>query len=648
MSVLFDSSDRKITLGSKLGTGGEGSVYDVATFDGKSIISSNILAKVYHSTVSLERQAKLQCMVSGQDNQLKKLAAWPLATAHKRKGGPVDGFLMTKATGAEAAHHLYSPAQRKREKPEASWAFLVSVARNIASAFETIHGHGHVIGDVNPNLVFVSSSNSTVKLIDCDSFQISGNGKQYLCEVGVPHFTPPELQGISSFHGVRRSPNHDNFGLALLIFHVLLMGRHPFAGVYSGSGDLPLERSIAEFRYAYGRSASLKQMKPPPNCVTPSILPANVVSLFERAFTESGARTAGRPSACAWVATLDSLRTHLRTCGQDQIHKYSASLSTCPWCTQERQFSIYFFVSVSPTNPQAAFNLAQVWARITVVQAPQAVGPYTKTNFSVRPKPLPPEARSAKQTRLIKRIIAGVLILGSFAFTQTFIFFAFIISGFLFFSGEEDTSERRSRQNALDDAQDKFTKLNDRWINEAGDGRFKEKIKKLESIKSSYKGLANQFTKEKQRLQQNIREDQLQKFLSTAYIANYSIPHIGSARQVTLASFGIETAADVSWQSVIRIRGFGKAYTSALVGWRNTIESRFRFDPSRGVDPVDLARIRNKYTQQQRQLQGALLAGPEQLMNIKQECQKKCKSLPASLRVAAKRVAQAKVDMTVL
>lgn len=647
MAALFDNFGRKITLGSKLGTGGEGSVYDVATVDGKSIIDKNVVAKLYHSRISPEKQAKLQCMVSGQDDQLKTLAAWPIATAHKSKSGPVEGFFMSKAANAEAAHHLYSPAQRKSEHPEANWAFLVSVARNIASAFLTIHSHGHVIGDVNPNLVFVAQ-NSTVKLIDCDSFQISGNGRKYLCEVGVPHFTPPELQGTSSFHGVQRSPNHDNFGLALLIFHVLLMGRHPFAGVYSGSGDLPLEKSISEFRYAYGRSASTKQMQPPPRCVTPSLLlPTNIGSLFESAFTESGTNTAGRPAARDWAVALDALGKRLRTCGQESIHKYPASLSTCPWCAQERQYGIYFFISVNPTGSTLTFNMVQVWAKITAVQPPTAVRPYSKTNFTVHPRQLPPEVKSAKQTQLIKRIAAAVIILGSFAVAQSFIIFAFIIGAFLAFSGDDNDDERRSRQSALNTAQDNFNALNKRWTAEAGDGRFKSKVKELESIKASHSELASKFTKEKQKLQQNIRENQLQKFLSTKYIRHADISHIGRTRKATLASFGIETAADVSWQDVIRIRGFGKAYTSSLVNWRKRIEGQFRFDPSKGVDPADLARIRNKFAQQQKQIQGALLAGPEQLMQIKNDCQTKRQQLPALIS-AAKKVAQARADLSVL
>ena len=49
------------------------------------------------------------------------------------------------------------------------------------------------MGDVNQNS-FMVGRDSKVVLIDSDSFQINANGTLHLCEVGVSHFTPPELQ----------------------------------------------------------------------------------------------------------------------------------------------------------------------------------------------------------------------------------------------------------------------------------------------------------------------------------------------------------------------------------------------------------------------------------------------------------------------
>ncbi len=100
-----------------------------------------------------------------------------------------------------------------------------------------------------------------------------------------------------------------------------------------------------------------------------------------------------------------------------------------------------------------------------------------------------------------------------------------------------------------------------------------------------------------------------------------------------------------SWNAVICIKGFGRSYTSNLVKWKKQIEKKFQFDPAKGIDPEDLNRLKKKYIQKQKRLQGELLAGPEQLMSIEKESQKQRQILYVPLKTAAKRVAQAKADM---
>jgi len=642
MTDLFDSTGRRVPLGKKLGTGGEGTVYEVPA------LGNDIVAKIYHVAVSPDKQAKLRGMVKRCDESLKKIAAWPLETLHMTAGGPIRGFLMPKVLGYEPIHHLYSPSHRKQRYPDKDWAFLINTARNVSAAFEAIHSHGHVIGDVNPNLVFVAG-NSIVKLIDCDSFQIVADGKHYLCEVGVPHFTPPELQSHSTFRGIRRTKNHDNFGLAILLFHILLMGRHPFSGVFSGSGDMPLEKSIEQFRYAFSRNAASKGMTPPPNSVTPAILPGAVAQLFERAFTEQGAEPEGRPIARDWVAALDSLKGQLRSCGQDSAHKYFGGLSVCPWCLQEQRSGIYFFISVATaTAGISSFILAQVWTRIMAIDSPGRAPEISTSGFNVQPRPLPGPIKSARNAVAIKKIAAVGLVLGCLVIAPQLSIIALIIGAFLFFSRADDSAERRTRQDALNAAQRNMAAVQKRWNLEAGDGKFQSKLKELANLRTEYESLANQLAQEKQRLQQNLRNTQLHKFLDKFFLEDHNIPGVGPTRKATLASFGIETAADVTWNKVMAIKGFGQKLTRELVDWRNGLERRFVFDPSKGVDPADIAAVNQRFSQKRKQIEGNLLAGPEQLNQIRgQILQQRTQMLPM-IRAAAQQVAQAEADLAVM
>ncbi len=198
-------------------------------------------------------------------------------------------------------HTFYSPAQRRQDHPTVGWDFLVFAARNTAAAFEALHARGHVLGDVNQGNVMVGTD-SRVVLIDCDSFQVNADAKLHLCEVGVPEFTPPELQGIASFASIARTVNHDNFGLALLVFHLLMGGRHPYAGVpLTREAGQSLEGDVKAFRYAYARDAAQRGNAPPPRSIPMGLLPSYVQSLFEARLpgTRRSKRSANRAAmAC--------------------------------------------------------------------------------------------------------------------------------------------------------------------------------------------------------------------------------------------------------------------------------------------------------------------------------------------------------------
>src|SRR5579884_1993731 len=88
-SSLFDHAGRPVRLGQRLGTGGEGSVYEVTT-------APDLVAKVYHKVPGVQLQEKLCAMVGLARDELVRVAAWPSATLHERAGGPVVGLAMRR------------------------------------------------------------------------------------------------------------------------------------------------------------------------------------------------------------------------------------------------------------------------------------------------------------------------------------------------------------------------------------------------------------------------------------------------------------------------------------------------------------------------------------------------------------------------
>lgn len=100
--TLVDARGQRITLGSQLARGGEGTVYPV-------IGRPDLVAKVYHQAVSADKAAKLAAMAQLSSDRLRNIAAWPIDTMHAQPGGPIRGLLMPLVRDHQEIHVLYGP-----------------------------------------------------------------------------------------------------------------------------------------------------------------------------------------------------------------------------------------------------------------------------------------------------------------------------------------------------------------------------------------------------------------------------------------------------------------------------------------------------------------------------------------------------------
>ncbi len=646
--TLYTSRGIAIDIGRELGKGGEGSVFELPAL-------ANQVAKLYHKhrLPDAKKQAKLSFMASTADDhsQLLSYVAWPQETLHPSRGGPVIGFLMPKVSNKAPVHMVYSPAHRRQDYPKAAWDFLLFVARNIATCFETMHAHGHVVGDVNQDS-FMVGRDSKVVLIDSDSFQVNARGTMHLCEVGVSHFTPPELQSLSSFDSFTRTANHDNFGLALLIFHVLFGGRHPYSGVplRSGVGDA-LETDIKNFRYAYAQDNQSRGFSPPPRSIPVSILPDAMESMFHMAFTEKGAADA-RPSAQQWVAVLDRLRGGLKRCGASSMHVYPAHLGSCPWCALEKQGVVYFVdlrTTFTPTS--SGFVLTQVWGLIQAVPAPAPLNPPTPNSFNVTSKPLPAGIPSEGTITFYRLAVVAIAVAVVFAIPKAWFFvllsgwFGWVMVGGT--GSSERAAERAERRSALDVARQEYERLAER-AKEAGSERFHARKADLSRIKNELEALPRAEQEELKQLHATAQERQKQKFLNTCFIDRATIPGVGPARTAALRSFGIETAADVSKDRVMQVRGFGESLARAVLDWKRSCERQFHFNPATAVSQSDQDAVRAKFAVKRVSLERILDTAPADLQQIHQRAVAHAATLMPLLQAAAKKLAQAQADYSAL
>ncbi len=177
-----------IRLGTELGRGGEGAVTLIQGHD-------DLVAKIYLEPPTPAQIQKLQALVSVRTPELDAVSAWP-SDLIQSQNGEVGGFAMplVKLEEYREIHSLYTLSSRRKYFAGADWSFLVLVARNVARTFASLHGAGHLMGDVSSRNILVSAEGA-IRLIDTDSFQVRVGNRVFLCPVGTAEFTPPELQG---------------------------------------------------------------------------------------------------------------------------------------------------------------------------------------------------------------------------------------------------------------------------------------------------------------------------------------------------------------------------------------------------------------------------------------------------------------------
>lgn len=330
---LSDGQRILLDTNAPLGAGGEARIYAVPP-------DETFAAKIYHKPND-ETARKLGVMLANPPEDAaaseQLLIAWPvdlLRTLDIQRR--VVGYLMPRVSGMHPLFEFYNPLTRRQQHPLSNTLYLHRTARNLAAAVRALHARGYVIGDINESNILVTDT-ALVTLVDTDSFQVRDpqSGAVYRCPVGKPEFTPPELQG-KTFVQMDRTPEHDLFGLAVLIFLLLMEGTHPFAGVYQGADEPPsYDARILAGHFPYGSRRA--PYKPMPAAPPFEMLHPTLRQLFRRCFEDGHANPQARPDAQTWQTALAEAEAALVTCAANAQHRYGDHLSVCPWCERTKQ-----------------------------------------------------------------------------------------------------------------------------------------------------------------------------------------------------------------------------------------------------------------------------------------------------------------------
>ena len=273
------------------------------------------VVKIYRKTPTPETCDKLEAMLANPPAQSAADLVWPTGLAKDRYGH----------------YHwlLYAPASQRQpaapKTPHARFPVILAqirigleslarIAANLAIAVAHVHDSNNTsgkirraVGDLNESNIF-ATGNGLVRIIDTDSFQIG----RFRCGVGKPDYTPPELQGVR-FETVDRTPNHDSFALAVMIFRLLTQGQHPYVGANNptSAADSP-EQRIKNHQYppqidaAGGNLILSDRYKKARRSLPPALQTA-----FAKAFNNQGQP---RPTASEWAKLLNNEIQKMVTC----------------------------------------------------------------------------------------------------------------------------------------------------------------------------------------------------------------------------------------------------------------------------------------------------------------------------------------------
>lgn len=600
-----------------------------------SVVGKPDLAiKVYgQGKVSDERRRKLRSMVDLASPTLAKHTAWPIDLIDN---GAL-AVVMPRVSGIEL-HDLYGPKSRMAKMPHATFRFLITAAYNLCAALQQIHRAGAVVGDLNPRNILVSNT-ATVNFVDCDSFQIGAGRTLFRCLVGMPEHLAPELHG-ADFNKIIRSPNHDNFSLAILIFQLLFIGRHPFTGV---GGPDELSEAVRNHFFYYGQKARARGLGPAPYVPPTDTVPASLFALFERAFADKSAHGL-RPTPVEWGHQLDALRTSVVKCRINPAHEYLSARPTCPWC----DLRVVFFIS----DGQQVFRIDAATIKGLVDKLEAALpDPYVfrlPVVGVVTPAP-PPSNLDAKSAGFwFGLVLIGLAAVGLYK-GQWFLAALVSIWAAVLLAKHTGGARRASfrRELAVEYARAEKEKnsiettlcgIHSQYATE-----FKREQHRTIKLKEEYSALPSERQKEIDKLRGRLRELQFALYLDAKFISSARIPGIGQKRIAVLRGCGIETAADVSW--TMRVPGFGVDLRRKLMEWRKECELGFRFDPSAQIDPREVQKIDAQLMVRRDKIDSELRSISDALHRLTLRFRADLETASADLPRVALALAQAKVNL---
>lgn len=288
---IYDKQGAAKRLGEKLAIGGEGAVYPLAA-------NPKVLIKIYHPEVLQKRgnnlERKIQTMLC-MKGQIGAKYSWPRLSILNEKGEWL-GYAMHKVEGVSMQALAHAKLYQKYF-PELDRLKVVRYLISYLESLHQLHQNEIYVGDFNLRNTICNDTTNQVSFIDCDSYQFFYHGKFFPCPVLSADMTPPEHHHQPS-NEVLRTANSESFSAAIVLFKVLMLGRHPYD---AKGGDDPV-KNIQNGHFPYGLGS--KGIPPGPWYNIWSHMPHKLKNLFIQNFGEGAKNLDMRPNLPTWLKAL--------------------------------------------------------------------------------------------------------------------------------------------------------------------------------------------------------------------------------------------------------------------------------------------------------------------------------------------------------
>jgi len=109
----------------------------------------------------------------------------------------------------------------------------------------------------------------------------------------------------------------------------------------------------------------------------------------------------------------------------------------------------------------------------------------------------------------------------------------------------------------------------------------------------------------------------------------------------------VETAIDVSEESLATIKGIGPVLRRALMDWRESVERSFSFDTKKAIPQHELRSLHMHFDTRRKAVKRELNSGVETLSRIAMGTRRKCEELATSAARLMPTLAQARPDVAI-